>query len=386
MPFKTGLSAQLGFGPESPYGTPAVPVAYLPHSGNSMSLDRKRIESDAIFAGRAVQVSGMHVNDVDGISGDVNLDLYNRGTGYLWQAMLGSVVTTGAGPYSHVFSPPAAGELPSLTFQEGIPSVAGVVYAFTWSGCKVSKWELSCSTGAIPKLKVSTVAQREFVTRVVADAATTSASPNLTSVTAAFASDDVGKPISGTGIPVATTILSVTSATTVVLSANATATGTGVAVTIGVPLGTPTYPATIKPFSWAECSLTLGGSTVKATQFTLSGDNGQDDGRAKLGQTYVDEPLTKQRKVFSGSLDLDFTDLTQYRRFLQAAEVALVISFVSGSDTLTLNANVRIDGGPIMVGGPDVVPDSVTFECVAPLAGTDASAITATLVNADALP
>lgn len=67
------------------------------------------------------------------------------------------------------------------------------------------------------------------------DAATTSSSTTLTSASAGFTSADVGRTISGTGIAGATTIATVTNATTVVLSAAATATGTGVTITIGRP-------------------------------------------------------------------------------------------------------------------------------------------------------
>lgn len=68
--------------------------------------------------------------------------------------------------------------------------------------------------------------------QVLTDAATTNADATLTSATAAFTSDDVGKGITGAGIPVATTILSVTNATTIEMSASATATASGVSVTI----------------------------------------------------------------------------------------------------------------------------------------------------------
>jgi hypothetical protein len=71
-------------------------------------------------------------------------------------------------------------------------------------------------------------------TRVVADGATTSASAVVTSASAAFKIGDVGSPISGTGIPAATTIISVQSATSVTMSANATASATGVSITLGV--------------------------------------------------------------------------------------------------------------------------------------------------------
>lgn len=69
--------------------------------------------------------------------------------------------------------------------------------------------------------------------RTVADGATTAASTTLTSATAAFTAADVGRPISGPGIPLGTTIASVTNGTTVVLSAAATATAAGVPLSFG---------------------------------------------------------------------------------------------------------------------------------------------------------
>lgn len=70
--------------------------------------------------------------------------------------------------------------------------------------------------------------------KVVTDGATTSASPVITSATANFNQNDVGKKVVGTGIPANTTILSVESATQATLTANATATGSNVSLTIGV--------------------------------------------------------------------------------------------------------------------------------------------------------
>jgi hypothetical protein len=69
------------------------------------------------------------------------------------------------------------------------------------------------------------------IKRTVSDGATTNTSTTVTSATAAFTSADVGAKITGTGIPAAATIASVTNATTVVISAAATATATGVSLT-----------------------------------------------------------------------------------------------------------------------------------------------------------
>lgn len=68
--------------------------------------------------------------------------------------------------------------------------------------------------------------------RSVTDLVTTSGSPTVTSASAAFTSQDIGRPISGAGIPVASSILSVESATQATMTANATATASGVAATI----------------------------------------------------------------------------------------------------------------------------------------------------------
>ncbi|MGH9280732.1 MAG: hypothetical protein ACRD12_21910 [Acidimicrobiales bacterium] len=68
--------------------------------------------------------------------------------------------------------------------------------------------------------------------RSVADLVTTNGSPTVTSASAAFTSQDIGRPISGAGIPVASSILSLESATKATMTANATATASGVSATI----------------------------------------------------------------------------------------------------------------------------------------------------------
>lgn len=63
--------------------------------------------------------------------------------------------------------------------------------------------------------------------------AVTATSTALTSASAAFTSDDVGKTVIGDGFAIGTTIASRSSATAVVLSTATTATATGVVATIG---------------------------------------------------------------------------------------------------------------------------------------------------------
>lgn len=78
------------------------------------------------------------------------------------------------------------------------------------------------------------VLQTGSYSRTFTDGATTNASATLTSATgAAFTLADIGRPVSGSGIPAGTTIAGWTSTTSVTLSANASATATGVSVTLG---------------------------------------------------------------------------------------------------------------------------------------------------------
>lgn len=68
--------------------------------------------------------------------------------------------------------------------------------------------------------------------RVVTDGATNS-NTTVTSATASFGAGDLGRPISGSGIPSGAVIVAFSSATSVTISAPATATATGVTLTLG---------------------------------------------------------------------------------------------------------------------------------------------------------
>jgi hypothetical protein len=68
---------------------------------------------------------------------------------------------------------------------------------------------------------------------VLYDGATTVSSTTVTAASASFAVSDIGRPIGGVGIPAGSTIVSRTSATSIVISAAATATGTNVKLSVG---------------------------------------------------------------------------------------------------------------------------------------------------------
>lgn len=106
---------------------------------------------------------------------------------------------------------------------------------------------------------------------VFADGVTTSASTNVTSASAAFTSADIGRTITGTGIPALATISSVTSSTTVVISAAATATGSAISITIGRP---GAYWRYVFPHAvFAPSDLKLDGSPLQVAYSGPTAEN-----------------------------------------------------------------------------------------------------------------
>jgi hypothetical protein len=380
---RTGIDAQIGYALESTVGTPVTVTAFVPLVSETLMQERARLESAGIIAGRTVLASQSWNGGDITVSGSVQHELYNRGLGKLFTAMFGSVATTGAGPYTHTFTP---GDLTgdALTVQVGRPATNGTTYPFTYAGMKVQSWEIACSAGEIATLGMDLVGQREIDFRTVTDGVTTSGSAAITSSTALFNASDIGNPISGTGIPTGTTIASVTSATAATLSANATASGTGVTFTLGVALAAASYPTGIKPLKFNHAAVTIGGASVNAKSLTIAGNNGLDDARRFLGNQRISEPLEANLREYSGTIELEFTDLTQYRRFVTGSEAALVASFTSGTDSVTITTNVRVDGSTPQVSGREILTQSLPFKCVA--SSNDASAITVALVNSDATP
>lgn len=83
-----------------------------------------------------------------------------------------------------------------------------------------------------PWVTTASLVQCDSSARVVADGATTITSTTITSATAAFTATDIGRSVSGAGIPAGAQIVAITSATQAVISEAATATASGVVLTV----------------------------------------------------------------------------------------------------------------------------------------------------------
>jgi hypothetical protein len=146
------MNSSLGFVAESTYGTYVAPSRWIPHVSAPIANAIERMESEGIIAGRRILDADQWSPGNQDPSMEIGCELYDRSIGLLFTHMFGAVQTSGAGPFTHTFTP---GDLQgkSLTMQVGTPnSVDGTVHPFTMLGCKVAAWELGLVSGEIATL------------------------------------------------------------------------------------------------------------------------------------------------------------------------------------------------------------------------------------------
>jgi len=373
MAQKTGIATQIGYVSEVTPGTAVTAgMTFLPLATGGLDKTIDFLESDAIIAGRETDTSDMWALGAIKCGGPVGFELYNKNLRFLFKNMFGA--ESGSGPYTYT-----PGDLAglALTVQEGIPDLAGTVQPWTFTGCKISEWEIAVDEGQIATLGLDILAMNAWDVRTVADGVTNSTTA-VTSATAVFGADDVGKPISGSGIPSAATIASVQSATAATISAAATATATSVTFTIGIALATASYTSALTPLHYVHSTLSVAGSAFKVKSAKIKGNNGFAE-RRFCGQRTTDEPLAEKKKVYTGELMAEFNNMTAYRRFVNGTEAALVITISNGTNSVVVTANVRHDGSKPKA-DLGLIQQSIPFTCKA--SSTDASAITAVVSTA----
>lgn len=181
---RSGLSAQLGFAQETTYGTPVTVTRFVPLVSESLAREIERLESAGIIAGARLVRSQQWSAGNQNVGGDLGLELYDRSIGLLFKHMFGAVSSTGAGPYTHTFTPGSLEGL-GLTVQVGRPDVAGTVQPFTYAGLKVASWELGLSAGEIATLGLSVVGKSETTGIALASASYATSIAPMTFVGAA---------------------------------------------------------------------------------------------------------------------------------------------------------------------------------------------------------
>jgi hypothetical protein len=141
------------------------------------------------------------------------------------------------------------------------------------------------------------------------------------------------------------------------------------AVLTATALATPSWVATQELFIFNEAAVTVGGTTVYAKNFSLTGDSKLATDRRFLGGTKK-EPLAGDFTDLMGTLGCEFEDLTHWASAIAGTQQAVVITFtlatvipttaVAYSLVITLPKCEFEEVKPV-VGGPGIVPLELPF-------------------------
>ena len=164
----SGSLAKIIYDTETTYKTtPGTPDAkVLPFVSEGLRLSRNLISSNAIRSSRNPLKPGRgNVN----VAGDIKLEI-NPYLGTIFRHALGSVATTGTGPYVHTIK---VGSLPvGLTIEKGYTDLAQY---FLDNGCRINKLSMNLKSEGILDGSIDIVGAKETVAGSSFDATPTDA-------------------------------------------------------------------------------------------------------------------------------------------------------------------------------------------------------------------
>lgn len=157
----------------------------------------------------------------------------------------------------------------------------------------------------------------------------------------------------------------------------------------GQSLATASYPTSYSPFVFTHGTVSVAGSEVEVMEANLRGENGLLTERFRMRTTNPERPETvtveNEGHSYSGALTAEFEDLTDYNRFVNATQAALVLTFNAGASAqLVVTANVLFDGETPQVGGKEQLEQPLPFQILS--STSDAAALSIDVVNSDATP
>jgi Phage tail tube protein len=171
MALPSGLGAQWAAIDESDYGVAPSLSSAVFYACDKDSLQLKKVtkQGTGIFAGSLAPRAARRRPTEYSVQGALPMDLPMRQLNPWLKRMFGSFSQSGitltedgsTGAYSATHY---LGDLTGHTFtlQAGKPTTDGTVEPFTYTGCKVQAWEISCAMGDIAKLNLTIEGRNEL--------------------------------------------------------------------------------------------------------------------------------------------------------------------------------------------------------------------------------
>jgi hypothetical protein len=168
----TTMNSQLGIVNEVTYGTPLTVTRFFEYDSESVALQTGRVESPSLRSGTRVLRSDRFEPYRMGAAGNVVMPVPTKGFGIWLTHMLGGSsigsVTDGNQTQTHVVGP-LLGDF--FTMQIGKPfNPSGTVQPFTYHGCKVTGWTLSCDLDGFLTADIAIDAEDEDTSTALATA------------------------------------------------------------------------------------------------------------------------------------------------------------------------------------------------------------------------
>ena len=324
---------QVGLGPESSWNASSTTITkWVEPISESLKASYDRVEAKGLRTQRILAAADKFTKGKVDVNGDLELELLTNGHGFLLGHMLGSSVTTttvSGTVKKHSYSL-TAGETTDgkgLAAQVVRTDVAGTRQPFTYTGLKVSSWEIMAQQGEVCQVKLTLDGANE---------------------------------------------------------------------TVGGTAATPTYIAgTPLVYAGAAVSVSTDGTTytpVEVKSVSVKGENSLKADRYVLGSNIKREQVQSGLRTVTGTIGVEFKDVVQYNRVVNATVVALQVKFESldavasstkASLTITL-PSIRFDGDT-PTGGGQVIEHSLNFVALDDET-TGASPCTIDYVTTDATP
>lgn len=333
----TGLFAQWAMVDETNYGVaPAFTSAqYYANSTDSLSLAKVPKQSNGLFAGAQFDKAQRRVGGMEySVKGNRVYDLPERGMNKRLFHMFGSfgqspatLTEDGATLAYKAVHAPGFTDGHSFALQKGVPGVDGTVVPFTYTGCKVSGWELNCAMSDIVKMTETIEGRNEL----------------------AYSWKD---PLNG----------SVPSLATYTAPVGNVFRWVGASVYVG---GTPSTTAGVTTLA----SPVLAGNVTGPLQ--LKYDRTLDLTRfAPDVAPFRNEPLISGITKATGQMGVEFVSSETYYATFQADTATAIeyqfqtVPIGSGSDIATFSIlvpNIRIETAPLPITGPGVVKQAISW-------------------------
>lgn len=156
MAIGSGLAAQIGIVKESVVNTPVAVTTFNPFLDDNLQTRPNFAVDMGLQAGKLIPDVQRRVKVSEDAGGDLTFNAASKGFGRWLQAAMGSAPTptqiSTSGVYTQIHNVGSA-DGTTWTVQKGIPSTDGTVNPFTYSGCKITAWELSCAPNGLVLFK-----------------------------------------------------------------------------------------------------------------------------------------------------------------------------------------------------------------------------------------